>query len=196
MDKLIDLEGGSSSRRVLTRRAALLGGLALAGVAGGAVLWRKKDIGARFFNTMRLDQFELPPVPGLVDTQGRPVPGISSADLKGRLSILNLWASWCVSCREEHALLVDLAARGLAPIYGADVKDTPAHAREYLAEHGNPYVAVGADTGAYLQRALGARGVPATFVIGPGPRIEAAVYGPLSAEAIADQIIPALKKTA
>jgi DsbE subfamily thiol:disulfide oxidoreductase len=191
-------DAGNDRGATPSRRKVLVGGLGLAGLAvgAGAVIWRKKDIGARFFNPLRLDQFELPPVPGLVDVQGRPVPGLTSADLKGRLSIVNVWASWCGSCREEHALLVDLSARGLAPIYGVNAKDDPAHAREFLAEHGNPYQAVGVDTRAYLQYALGARGVPATFVIGPGPRIEASVFGPLDADSIADKILPALKKTA
>jgi cytochrome c biogenesis protein CcmG/thiol:disulfide interchange protein DsbE len=178
------------------RRAVLIGGLGLAGAAFVTAIWRSKDIGARFFNPFSLDQFELPAVPGLVDARGRAVPGFSSADLKGRLSIVNVWASWCGPCRDEHPLLIDLAARGIAPIYGVNVKDDPAHARQFLAVHGNPYTAVGADTGAYLQRALGARGVPATFVVAQGPRIEASVYGPLSAEIIAEKILPSLKKTA
>ncbi len=184
------------SKIVSNRRAFILGAGGLAGLGVVATLWRSKDIGARFFNTLKLDQFELPAVPGLVDANGDAVPGLSSADLKNRLSIVNVWASWCSPCREEHPLLIDLAAQDVAPIYGVNVKDDPAHARQFLAEHGNPYTAVGADAGAYLQRALGARGVPATFVIGQGPRIEVAVYGPLSAEAIAERILPALKKTA
>jgi cytochrome c biogenesis protein CcmG/thiol:disulfide interchange protein DsbE len=179
-----------------TRRALVVGGLALASAGLVATVWRSKDIGARFFNPLRLDQFELPAVPGLVDSRGQPVPGFSSADLKSRLSIVNVWATWCGPCRDEHPLLIDLAAQGVAPIYGVNVKDDPVHVRQFLAEHGSPYTAVGADTGAYLQRALGARGVPATFVVAQGPRIETAVYGPLDAHAIAEKILPSLRKTA
>lgn len=185
--------GRGVSLRVVGRRALLLG----AGLAGAGLLtqvWSKKDLTARLFNPLTLDNFELAAAPGLTGADGRPLPGFSSADLAGRRSILNLWASWCPPCREEHHLLVDLARRSLAPIYGANVKDDPEHAREFLSRHGNPYVAVGADTKAFLQRALGARGVPATFVVGPGPAIELAIFGPLDADKVATQILPVLTK--
>jgi DsbE subfamily thiol:disulfide oxidoreductase len=172
-------------------------GIACLGVGAGlaGVLWTRKNIGARLFNPFTLGQFELPAVPGLTRPDGEPVAGFSAADLAGRRSILNFWASWCPSCVEEHALLVDLAARDLAPIFGADVKDEAKHAREFLTRRGNPYRAVGADNRGFLQRALGARGVPATFVIAPGPRVEVAIFGELDRAAIEDKILPALTQT-
>lgn len=177
------------------RRTLLIGaGATLAGAA--TLVWSRKDLTARFFNPLTLEHFELAATPGLTDASGLPLPGFSSADLAGRRSILNLWASWCPPCREEHHLLVELARRAITPIYGANVKDDPERAREFLARHGNPYVAVGADTRAFLQRALGARGVPATFVVAPGPKIEVAILGPLDAEKIETQILPALSRTA
>ncbi len=182
-----------------SRRRFILGAAGGAVVGAGAVVvaqfWARKDMSARLFNPFRLADFALAAVPGLTRADGSATPGFSSADLAGRRSILNFWASWCPSCREEHELLVDLAARDLAPIYGADVKDEPEHARDFLARHGDPFRAVGADSHAYLQRALGARGVPATFVIAPGPTIEVSILGPLDREAIEEQIIPALTKT-
>jgi cytochrome c biogenesis protein CcmG/thiol:disulfide interchange protein DsbE len=180
-----------------SRRALLLGAIGVAATGASAAvvsgLWTRKDMTARLFNPFTLATFALEPVAGLTRPDGGAVPGFSSADLAGRLSVLNIWASWCPSCREEHALLVDLAARDIAPIYGADVKDEPAHASAFLAEHGNPYTAVGADSQAFLQRALGVRGVPATFVMSPGPKIEVSIFGPLDAQIIADKIIPALR---
>lgn len=182
--------------RVISRRALALGGAGLVTLGAGAAvvehLWRSKDIGARLFNPFSLDHFELPPVPGLVGANGGPVPGFSSADLTGKRSILNIWASWCPSCRAEHALLMRLAAGGHAPIFGADVKDAPEKARYFLSRHGNPYTAVGADTQTYLQRAMGARGVPATFVIGPDFRILWSSYDPLN-DAAVEAIVDALK---
>ena len=183
-----------SQKSAATRRTLVIGGVGLAAAGIGAIVWRKKDLGARFFNPFRLDQFELPGVPGLVDSHGGAVPGFSSADLKDRLSIVHVWASWCGSCREEHPLLVDLAAEGVAPIYGVIVKDKPSHARQFLDEHGNPYTAVGVDEGGYLQRTLGARGFPSTFVIEQGPRIEVTIHGPLDTEAIRSRILPSLIK--
>ena len=181
-----------------SRRKVVLGAFGLAAVGAGALfakkLWTDKDLSARLFNPMTLERFELSAVPGLAGADGAPVPGFSSADLSGRRSILNIWASWCPTCREEHELLVDLAARGLAPIYGADVKDSPEHARDFLARHGNPYRAVGTDGHAFLQRALGVRGLPATFVVAPGPKIEVSVLGPLDRNVIEERIVPALTR--
>jgi cytochrome c biogenesis protein CcmG, thiol:disulfide interchange protein DsbE len=198
MDKAVGSTASQNDVGV-SRRGLVLGAIGVAGlgaVAGvTASVWTEKDLTARFFNPFKLDHFDLAAVPGLTRPDGAAVPGFSSADLAGRRSILNIWASWCPSCREEHMLLVDLAARDLVPIYGADVKDAPEHARDFLSRHGNPYRAVGADSHAFLQRALGVRGVPATFVVAPGPVIEVAIFGPLDPDIIEEKIIPALTKT-
>lgn len=170
--------------------------LAAAGAGLIAAITLREELAARLFNPFSLDSFDLAASPGLVGADGRPLPGVSSAALAGRRSILNLWASWCPSCREEHRLLVDFSARSPVPIYGAAVRDDPDHVRDYLAQHGNPYAAVGLDPRALLQRALGARGVPTTFVIGPGPIIELALHGPLDAHIVATRLMPALSKSA
>jgi cytochrome c biogenesis protein CcmG, thiol:disulfide interchange protein DsbE len=172
-------------------------GLLLAAGAGlVATVAIRKDWLGRLFNPLSLESFELAASPGLADASGRPLPGLSSSVLSGRRSILNFWASWCPSCREEHELLMQLAARSPVPIFGAAVRDDPEHVRDYLAHSGNPYAAVGLDSRAQLQRALGARGVPATFVIGPGPTIELALHGPLDAQTLATRLLPALSKPA
>jgi len=181
-----------------TRRSVLLGALGVAALGAGAgaasAIWTRKDMTARLFNPFAIDHFELEPVPGLTRADGSPMPGLSSADLAGRRSILNVWASWCPGCRAEHPALMALAARNLAPVYGALVKDRPERARAFLARHGNPFVAVGDDSGSFLMRALGMRGVPGTFVVGPGPKIEVAVFEPLDEEMIATRLLPALTK--
>jgi DsbE subfamily thiol:disulfide oxidoreductase len=181
-----------------TRRGLLLGAIGVAGLGAGAAVvehvWKRKDFTARLFNPFSLEKFELAAVPGLTGADGQPLPGFSSADLASRRVILNLWASYCPACREEHPLLMDLARRDLAPIYGADVKDRPEHARAFLAERGNPFAAVGADERAFLQHALGVRGVPATFVVGPGPVIELSVFGPLDKDIVEKRVLPALTK--
>lgn len=182
----------SPTRRVVT--IGLIGLAAFAAGAGATALWTRKDMYARLFNPFTLEDFVLGGVEGLTRPNGAPVPGFSSDDLKGRRSILNLWASWCPSCRSEHALLIELAARDLAPIYGVNVKDKPEHARAFLREHGNPYRAIGADTHALLQHALGAPGLPATFVIAPGPAIEVAILGELDRETVEERIVPALTR--
>lgn len=179
-----------------TRRSLILGAVGAMGLgAGGAVaeyVWKKKNVSARLFNPFSLAHFDLPPVPGLLDKEGRPVPGLSSADLAGKRCVLNVWASWCPTCREEHRHLVALARRKLAPIYGVDVKDPPARVKFFLAKNGNPFEAIGADNETYLQRALGARGVPATFVVGPGHVIEWSTYEGLTEAMIESEIAPRL----
>jgi cytochrome c biogenesis protein CcmG, thiol:disulfide interchange protein DsbE len=161
-----------------------------AGVAHG--LWKRKDLGARLLNPFSLSHFDLPPIEGLVDAAGQPVPGFSDRDLAGKRSLLNLWASWCPSCREEHGWLTKIAEQTHVPIYGANVKDDPARARAFLARRGNPFAAVGADVHTYLERALGAKGVPASFVVGPGFKIEVALYDPLDKDNVRNLILPAL----
>jgi cytochrome c biogenesis protein CcmG, thiol:disulfide interchange protein DsbE len=179
-----------------TRRDIVLGAIGVSCLGAGAAVvehvWKKKDMSARLFNPFSIAHFELPPVPDLLDAKGEQTPGFSAADLAGKRSVLNVWASWCPSCREEHKHLIALAKRNLAPIYGADVKDPPARARYFLAKHGNPFVAVGADAHSYLQRALGAHGVPATFIVGPGPVVEWSTFEPLDAEIVEREIVPRL----
>lgn len=186
-----------SGNRLSTRRAAL-GVIGVAGLGAGAAalghVWKAKDITARLFNPFTLAHFELPPVEGLLDGEGRPMPGFASVDLLGKRSVLNVWASWCPSCRAEHPLLMALAKRSLAPIYGADAKDPPERARYFLGKYGNPFTAVGADTQTFLQRAMGVRGVPATFVIGPDLTVEWSTYEPLDEEVVEKQLVPALMK--
>jgi cytochrome c biogenesis protein CcmG, thiol:disulfide interchange protein DsbE len=179
-----------------SRRAVILGAMGVIGLGSGAAVvehvWKRKDMTARFFNPYSIKNFDLPPVPGLFDAAGKPVPGLSSADLAAKRSLLVVWASWCPTCREEHKHIVALAKRNLAPIYGVDAKDPPARAKYFLAKYGNPFAAVGADEHTYLQRALGAKGVPATFVVGPGPVVEWSTYEGLDPATIEKEIVPRL----
>jgi cytochrome c biogenesis protein CcmG, thiol:disulfide interchange protein DsbE len=179
-----------------SRRSLILGALGAVGVGSGAAVgefvWKKKDMTARLFNPFSLAHFDLPPVEGLLDASGKPVPGLSSADLAGKRSVLNVWASWCPSCREEHRRLLALAKRNLAPIYGADVRDPPARAKYFLAKNGNPFTALGADADTFLMRALGGHGVPATFVVGPGHVIEWSTFEGLTEEMVEKEIVPRL----
>jgi cytochrome c biogenesis protein CcmG, thiol:disulfide interchange protein DsbE len=178
----------------LGRRKLLLGALASVGVGVGAAgarhVWRRKDLGARFFNPLSFDHFDLPGIPELKNANGAPVPGFSAADLRGKRAIVNVWASWCPHCREEHPHLVALAARRIAPIFGADVKDPPARSVAFLTRHGNPYDAVGMDAHAYFQFLMTPHMIPATFIVGPGPTVEWTHTGPLTPEVIEGEIVP------
>ena len=128
-------------------------------------------------------EFALPPLPG------RDGPGFTSADLKGGVSLVNVFASWCVPCRVEHPLLRALAREGIA-IYGINYKDDPAAARRFLGRYGNPFARVGADRSGRVAIDWGVYGVPETYVIGGDGKIAFRHVGPLTEDAIKDKLLP------
>ncbi|AWN47930.1 DsbE family thiol:disulfide interchange protein [Methylobacterium terrae] len=124
--------------------------------------------------------FTLPPVPGLT-ADGTGVPGLNAADFKGKVTVLNVWASWCAPCQVEHPMLVRLARDGVN-LVGIDYKDQPENGRRFLGRHGNPFKTVGADADGRVGIDLGVYGVPETFVIGPDGRIREKLVGILTPE--------------
>ena len=130
-------------------------------------------------------EFELPPVEG---TGGQ---GFSSADLEGQVSLVNVFASWCVPCRVEHPLFMRLAEQGVA-IYGINYKDQPAQAAAWLDELGNPFAAVGADLNGRAAIDWGVYGVPETFVVDRAGRIRHKHVGPIQARDLEQTILPML----
>lgn len=125
--------------------------------------------------------FSLAPLEGLV-ADGKPVPGFSNEDLKGRVTIVNVWASWCGPCRQEHPLLVDLAKDPSIRVVGINQKDNPDNARRFLGALGNPYAAVGVDPNGRASIDWGVYGVPETFIVGPDGMIRHKQIGPLTPE--------------
>jgi cytochrome c biogenesis protein CcmG/thiol:disulfide interchange protein DsbE len=119
---------------------------------------------------------------------------VSLQDLKGKVWLLNVWASWCVACRVEHPLLVDLAGTGAVPIYGLNYKDKRDDALAWLAKHGNPYMASLVDAEGLVGIDYGVYGVPETFVIDKTGTIRLKHIGPVTAEALRDTILPLVKK--
>lgn len=124
--------------------------------------------------------FTLPGVPGLTHG-GAAVPGLNAANFKGKVTVLNVWASWCAPCQVEHPMLVRLARDGVN-LVGIDYKDQPENGRRFLGRHGNPFKAVGADEDGRVGIDLGVYGVPETFVIGPDGRIREKLVGILTPE--------------
>ncbi|HEV2302819.1 MAG TPA: DsbE family thiol:disulfide interchange protein [Stellaceae bacterium] len=131
--------------------------------------------------------FKLPPV------QGRS-RGLSSADLRGRVSLVNVFASWCVSCREEHPLLMRLKAEGIVPIYGIDYKDKPDDAARWLQAMGDPYARAGADLDGRVAIDWGVYGVPETFVVDRRGRIAFKQIGPIAPEVLDRTILPLIAR--
>jgi len=133
-------------------------------------------------------EFSLPAVPGLG------VPGFDSAALTGAPTVVNVFASWCIPCRDEHPLLEALKADTGVRLYGINHSDAPENARAFLAELGNPYDAVGADRDRRVSIDWGVYGVPETFVVDAAGVITYKHVGPLTPEAIASGLLPALEK--
>ncbi|GAB4228761.1 MAG: DsbE family thiol:disulfide interchange protein [Methyloligellaceae bacterium] len=137
--------------------------------------------------------FSLPPLEGLKEA-GRPVPGFSAADLKkGEVSIINVWASWCIPCHQEHPFLSKLAKLSRAPLYGLNYKDQTAAARRFLGRYGNPFKAVGVDATGKTAIDWGVYGVPETFVVDGAGRIAYKHVGPIDDAVIRDKLMPAIK---
>jgi cytochrome c biogenesis protein CcmG, thiol:disulfide interchange protein DsbE len=115
---------------------------------------------------------------------------LSPQDLRGQVWVLNVWASWCVACRDEHAVMVEMAKSKLVPIYGLNYKDQRADALGWLSRFGNPYVASMADADGRVGIDYGVYGVPETFVIDKAGMIRRKFVGPVTAETIRDEIVP------
>lgn len=138
-------------------------------------------------------QSVFPPIEGL-ETDGKPEPGFSSADLaKGKVSVVNYWASWCEPCVAEHPLLVELKTTTGVDIYGVNYKDQAAAARRFIGRYGNPYTAVGTDASGRAAIDWGVYGTPETFVINGKGEVVYKHVGPISTESLTAKIIPAIE---
>ena len=115
-------------------------------------------------------------------------------DLKGTAFILNVWASWCVACREEHPLLVEFAKSRVVPVYGLNYKDTRSDAGAWLARFGNPYDASFFDEDGRVGLDFGVYGVPETFIVDGNGVIRMKHIGPITPEVLANKIEPLLRK--
>jgi thiol-disulfide isomerase/thioredoxin len=180
-----------AAKQAFSRRAVLLGGAACGAFAAGALAARRFDLAGKLFNPFAADRFDLPAVPGLFDAAGAPVPGLAAADLAGRPAFLNVFASWCPQCRAEHGALLDFARSG-ATIYGVAAFDDADATASFLRAFGNPFARVGLDRKGWLLRALGARGVPASFVLAPAPRLVFRHFGPITPAELRAEIPRAL----
>lgn len=118
------------------------------------------------------------------------VPGMATADLRGHVTLVNVFASWCVPCRSEHPILLRLAHEPNVVLYGIDYKDPPADGAKFLHEFGNPYAAIGADTDGRAGIDLGVYGVPETFVVDRDGRIRHKQVGPITPQTLQETILP------
>jgi len=137
-------------------------------------------------------RFSLPPLEGAT-RDGKPVPGLSDADLRsGGVTLVNVWGSWCVPCRDEHPLLLALAQEGVR-IVGINYKDEPENALRFLGALGTPFAAIGSDRAGRATLDWGVYGVPETFVVDNEGRIRYKHIGPLTPSAIETVLRPQME---
>lgn len=122
------------------------------------------------------------------------LPGLDSKAFAGRVTLVNVWASWCAPCREEHPLLLALAGDGRFAIAGINYKDSAENARRFLGSLGNPYSAIGVDSSGRTAIDWGVYGVPETFLVGKDGKILYKHIGPLNEKAITDVLLPEIEK--
>ena len=123
-----------------------------------------------------------------------PTERLSATDLRGQVWLLNVWASWCVACRQEHPLLVELSKTGLVKMYGLNYKDKRDDALGWLQRLGNPYLQSLSDTEGLVGIDYGVYGVPETFVIDKQGVIRHKHIGPVTEEALRDTLLPLVAK--
>jgi len=136
---------------------------------------------------------DLPPLEGLT-RDSKPVPGVTNATFKGAVTVVNVWASWCVPCHDEVPLLDQLAKDKRIQLVGINYKDAPDNARRFLNRYGNPFVATGADDKGRTAIDWGVYGVPETFVVGRDGRIAYKLVGPIDADNLAKVLEPEIEK--
>jgi cytochrome c biogenesis protein CcmG/thiol:disulfide interchange protein DsbE len=138
-------------------------------------------------------QTVLPALEGLVNN-GVPIPGLDPAAFKGKVSVVNVWASWCVPCHDEAPLLTALAKDKRLQIVGINYKDSPDNARRFLGRYGNPFSMVGVDGNGRGSIEWGVYGVPETFVVGREGTILYKLVGPVTANNIDTVLKPEIEK--
>ncbi len=150
---------------------------------------------------LRLDPREVPsplvgkPAPDFkLALLSDPAKQLSPADLRGKVWLFNVWASWCASCRQEHDLLLDLSRQGGVLIYGMDYKDQPGDAQAVLNRYGNPYVETVVDLDGRTGMNYGVYGVPETYLIDKNGIIRYKHTGPVTVEILSKKILPLVKE--
>jgi cytochrome c biogenesis protein CcmG/thiol:disulfide interchange protein DsbE len=134
-------------------------------------------------------QTTLPPLDGLA-LDGKPVPGLDPAVFKGKVSVVNVWASWCVPCHDEAPLLTQLGKDQRVQVIGINYKDSPENARRFLGRYGNPFGVVGVDGNGRAAIEWGVYGVPETFIVGREGKIVYKMVGPITPDNL-DSVVKA-----
>lgn len=134
------------------------------------------------------------PATSLPPLEATGLPGLETSAMAGKVTLVNVWASWCVPCRQEHPLLMELAKDKRFDVAGLNYKDKPDNAARFLGSLGNPYTAIGRDENGRAAINWGVYGVPETFVVDAKGTIAFKHVGPLTPQAVAETLMPAIEK--
>lgn len=182
--------GGTSIEPSPRARWTFFGPLALFAVVavflGVGLTLNPREIPSPLVNK-QVPLFELAPV------KGRTL-GLASGDLRGEVSIVNVFASWCTACREEHPLWMALGRQGIAPIHGLNYKDAPDDAARWLDELGDPYLRTGADRDGRVGIDWGVYGVPETYVVDKQGVIRDKVIGAITPGIVEERLLPLVRR--
>ncbi len=161
----------------------IVGGILVKGIVD---IQRKTSLS--FETSTPMPSFDLPPIPGFEK-------GLSNADLLGKVSLVNIWGSWCVTCEYEHPILLELAAKTNIPLYGIDWREEkPENGSRWLKRKGNPYTQIGADPRSELAIQLGITGAPETLVVDKKGIIRWHHEGALNWDILNKELLPLVEK--
>ncbi len=180
----------NESTTVAALRRLRLGPLAIF-VAIAALLGVGLTLNPRELPSALLDR----PVPqfALAPVKGRTL-GLASGDLRGEVSVVNVFASWCKECRDEHPLWMKLGAQRVVALHGLNYKDGPDDAQRWLAELGDPYTRTGADLDGRVGIEWGVYGVPETFVIDKHGIIRSKIVGAITPKIVDERLLPLVRQ--
>lgn len=180
----------AAGRRMVPRRLVVLLPVTLFAVLAGLLAWglsrNATDIPSALIGKA-VPEFSLPPV------QGRTL-GLSSGDLRHEVSLVNVFASWCLACRDEHPVFMHLAGGGQVPLHGLNYKDRPDNAAQWLDTMGDPYARTGADLNGRVAIDWGVYGVPETFVVSADGHIAYKHIGAVTEQALNETILPLVER--
>lgn len=176
----------SARRRRLLLALPATGFVALAGVFALGLNHDPASLPSTLIGK-KVPEFDLPPVKGRTS-------GLSSRNLVGEVALVNVFASWCVACREEHPVFMQLTSKKLVPLHGLNYKDAPNDAAQWLNTRGDPYVRTGADRDGRVAIDWGVYGVPETFVVGADGTIAYKHIGAVTEQVLNGTILPMVER--